>query len=106
MEAAQRAGPVVVDTSRSPFAALRPLPVTAVRLDDAFWAPRLRATREVTLPRQYDLLEQTGRVANFRRAAGWQGGPFQGRYDDDSGVHNWLKAAAWALAGARDPRVQ
>ena len=61
---------VVVDTSTSPHARLRPVPLTAVRLTDAFWASRLRTNRDVTLPAQHRYLEETGRLDNFRRAAG------------------------------------
>lgn len=48
--------PVVVDTSASPWARLRPAPLSAVSLADAFWAPRLRALCDVTLPSQHRLL--------------------------------------------------
>jgi hypothetical protein len=71
---------VIVDTSHSPHAHLKPVPLTAVTLIDDFWAPRLRLNRQVTLPSQYRLLEETGRIDNFRRAAGKKELPFQGRY--------------------------
>jgi len=82
---------------------LRPVPVDAVAIDDAFWAPRRRTNREVSLPAQYRLLEETGRVDNFRRAAGKSDGPFHGRYFNDSDVYKWLEAAAWALGERPDP---
>jgi len=58
----------VVDTSRDLCAKLRPVPVESVHLEDDFWAPRLRTLREVTLPAQYQLLEETSCIFNFRRA--------------------------------------
>jgi len=58
---------IVVDTSHSPHDRLKPVPLTAVTLTDQFWAPRLRINREVTIPSQYRLLEETGRLDNFRR---------------------------------------
>ena len=61
---------VVLDTSRSLNARLKPVPLTAVKLTDSFWAPRLHINRDVTLPTQYQLLEETGRIDNFRAAAG------------------------------------
>ncbi len=91
-------GAVVVDTSASQQARLRPVPLSAVTLDDPFWAPRLQALREFTLPSQYRLLQETGRIDNFRRAAGKTQMPFQGRFYNDSDVYKWLEAAAWALA--------
>uniref|UniRef100_A0A831WZ10 Non-reducing end beta-L-arabinofuranosidase-like GH127 catalytic domain-containing protein n=1 Tax=Thermorudis peleae TaxID=1382356 RepID=A0A831WZ10_9BACT len=105
MSARGRLSGPVVDTSSSPFARLRPLPVTAVRLDDAFWGPRRQLVREVSLPLQYEYLERTGRLDNFRRAAGQQEGPFQGLYFNDSDVYKWLEAAAWSLATDPDPAL-
>lgn len=98
-------GPVVVDTSRSPFARLKPVPLTAARLSDEFWAPRLRINREVTLPSQYRLMEETGRLDNFRRAAGKKDGPFKGYMYNDSDVYKWLEACAWTMAAEEDAEV-
>jgi len=89
---------LVVDTSHSPYARLRPVPLTAVTLTDAFWSPRRRILREVTLPSQYDLLEETGRIDNFRAAASKKDVPFLGRYFNHSDVYKWLEAVAWVLA--------
>lgn len=89
---------VVVDTSKSPHAKLRPIPISAVKLRDRFWQPRLVTLQEVTLPTQYELMEQTGRIDNFRRVAGKVGGDFRGLYFNDSDVYKWVEAAAWSLA--------
>ncbi len=97
---------VIVDTRRSPFCRLRPLSLNAVTIDDTFWAPRRRVNHAVTLPEQYEQLEQTGRLHNLRRAAGQEQGAFEGRFFNDSDVYKWLEAAAWVLAAERDERLQ
>jgi hypothetical protein len=79
--------------------------VGAVRLGEGFWTPRLAALREVTLPTQYDLMESTGRISNFRRAAGKIEGDFEGIYFNDSDVYKWIEAAAWAVAYEPDDRL-
>jgi DUF1680 family protein len=94
-------GPVV-DTRRSPFARHRSLPLAAVRIEGGFWGPRLDQIRRVTLPRQYETCEATGRIDNFRRAAGRRGGEYQGRVFNDSDLYKWLEAAALALATGPD----
>src|SRR5919109_1014635 len=104
-ESRSAAAGVVVDTSHSPRCRLRPVPLTAVRLEDDFWAPRLRTNREVTLPLQYQQCEETGRIDNFRRAAGKKKIPFQGIYFNDSDVYKWLEAASYSLATAPDRRL-
>jgi len=88
----------VVDTSRSPYAKLRPVPVGATRLEDGFWAPRLELLRKATLPSQHSLLEETQRMFNFLRASGKAEGEFSGFYFNDSDVYKWLEAAGFALA--------
>jgi DUF1680 family protein len=97
---------VVVDTSKSPHARLRPTPIEAVSFDDSFWAPRIRKNHEATLPSQLKLLWETGRIDNLRRAAGKIDGEFQGRYFNDSDVYKWLEAASWSLATFPDPQLE
>jgi uncharacterized protein len=106
MSIAQRTQGVIVDTSRSSHAQLRPAPIEAVTLDDAFWAPRIRVNRESSLPTQLQLLWDTGRIDNLRRAAGKIDGEFQGRYFNDSDVYKWLEAASWSLATFPDPQLE
>ncbi len=96
----------MVDTSRSPHARLRPVPLSSVRLADAFWEPRRRVNRAVTLPSQYRQCEETGRINNFRRAAGKNRLPFQGRYYNDSDVYKWVEAVAFSLAESPDPELE
>ncbi len=98
--------PNVVDTSRSPHALLRPVGVTAVKLTDRFWSPRLRANKEVSLPAQFEQLETTGRLDNFRRVAGETDKPYEGLYFNDSDVYKWLEGAAWALAQGPDETLE
>ena len=58
---------------------LRPVPFTDVVLTDAFWAPRLETNRTVTIPYALRMIEETGRVDNFRKAAQLLSGPILGR---------------------------
>lgn len=97
---------VVVSVENSPHKLLNPVPIENVRLNDAFWAPRLRMLVRVTLPSQYKLLEETGRLDNFKRAAGKIRGPFKGLVFNDSDVYKWVEAASFALAYERDEEVE
>ncbi len=49
---------------------IRPADFTQVKLEDEFWAPRLKINRTVTIPYLFKLDEETGRTGNFRIAAG------------------------------------
>jgi DUF1680 family protein len=44
------------------------------------------------------MCEQTGRIANFKRAAGLEQGPFQGIFFNDSDVYKVLEGASYILA--------
>ncbi len=105
MPASTPTNAVVVDTSQSRFARLRSVPLTAVTLTDAFWAARRQINHAVTLPEQYRLIEETGRIDNFRRAAGkvdHREVPFRGFFFNDSDIYKWIEAAAWTLAAEDD----
>jgi DUF1680 family protein len=95
----------IVDTSRSPYAKLRPVPVENVHLEDSFWAPRQRILREVTIPTQYQMLEETSRLFNFQRAAGKKKGNFMGLVFNDSDVYKWIEAVAYSLASAYNEKL-
>jgi DUF1680 family protein len=95
----------IVDTSRSPYVKLLPVPVENARLEDAFWAPRLQKLRKTTIPTQYQMIEETGRLSNFRRASGKEGGEFKGRFFNDSDVYKWVEAVAFSLASGSDKEL-
>ena len=100
-----RTGKVIVDTTKSAHARLHPVAVDAVRLRDTIWEPRRRMTIDATIPGQYQLLETTERLENFRRTARGESGNFSGRYYNDSDVYKWIEAASWALATEPNPEL-
>lgn len=74
------------------------LPLRSIRLTDPFWARWQRVLIEETLPTQYEQLEKSGRLANFRRAAKMEeGGHDGGYYFNDSDVYKWAEAVGFAL---------
>ena len=55
------------------------VPMTAVTIDDGFWAPKLEVNRTVTIPHILKENDDTSRVANFEKAAGRKTGAYEGR---------------------------
>ncbi len=87
-----------------PYAAL---PLTAVRLTDSFWAPRLETNRTVTIPFALDQSESTGRIKNFEIAGGLAEGRFCSQYPfDDSDVFKVIEGAAYSLMTHPDPALE
>lgn len=90
----------------------KPVPFTAVHLDDTFWAPRLQTNCVTTIPYAFSKCEDSGRMYNFERAAEVLRGeniadrkppgyPF-----DDTDVYKVLEGASYALAVQPDPKMQ
>lgn len=83
-----------------------PIPLRQVKINDRFWSRWIDALRNTTLQAEYKQLVETGRLANFRRAAKLEEGDFQGLYFNDSDVYKWLEAASYALAHGPHPEIE
>jgi DUF1680 family protein len=77
------------------------LPLSKIKLTDPFWSRWQEVLLETTLPHQFAQLEETGRLANFERAAGRKEGSYEGLRFNDSDVYKFLEACAYALAVAK-----
>ena len=84
---------------------LEPVGITAATIDDEFWTPRIETVRETTINFVYERLVESGRIENFRVAAGADG-EYQGRFYNDSDVYKWLEGACYALSKTDDPNLE
>src|SRR6478672_8775965 len=82
---------------------IRAVPLTAVTIDDGFWAPKLEVNRTVTILHILKENDDTGRVANFEKAAGKKSGLYEGRRFNDTDVYKIIEAASYSLALVPDP---
>lgn len=73
---------------------------------EGFWQDRIAAVSRQTARICLDQCEKTGRLANFRRAAGREEGGFQGRYYNDSDVYKVLEGIAYLLVDERDSTLE
>jgi uncharacterized protein len=86
---------------------IKPVPFTAVKLTDNFWAPRIKKNALVTIPIAFGYCESTGRVKNFEIAAGRDTGKFQTIYPfDDSDVYKIIEGASYSLQTFPDPKLE
>lgn len=90
----------------APRPTLAAVPFNDVKVEDTFWAPRIRLNREKVLPHNFKYCETTGRINNFAKAAGRMPGSFQGIYFDDSDVYKVIEGAAYSLAQERDAALE
>ena len=57
----------MVSTADTGGARLRPVPIPQVVIDDGFWSPKLKTSREVTIPDCLAKFEKDGTLVNFDR---------------------------------------
>lgn len=85
---------------------ITPVPFTSVRVTDAFWGQRLKASREVTIPLAFSKCEETGRYRNFELAAHpSKDNKFKGLLFDDTDVYKTIEGASYSMQTYPDKRM-
>jgi len=82
------------------------VPAVQVKLTDTFWAPKLEINRRVTIPHIMRENESTGRVDNFRKAAGLMAGAYLGRRFNDTDIYKVVEAASLSLKAQPDSALE
>lgn len=83
-----------------------PINFSEVKIDDAFWNPRLKAHASTTLAVCIDQIEnQTGRIKNFENAAKKEG-KHLGIFFDDSDVYKAMEGMAYSLVNNPNPEIE
>jgi DUF1680 family protein len=105
--------PVRRDEVMQPFGGygIAPVSFARVRLQDDFWSHRIETNRRETIPFAFKKCEETGRIANFVRAAAVMAGDTSDRTlpaanFDDSDVFKIIEGAAYSLAAHPDPALE
>jgi len=98
----------IIKNQKSPFAELRSVDLKDVRWTEGFWADQFVKTRDVTLPRLWELAsdpEKGHAIQNLRIAAGLEEGQFKGTDWQDAWVYKWLESACYIYAVTGDARL-
>src|SRR5881628_2270588 len=91
---------------------VKPVPFTAVHVNDVFWAPRIETNRKVTIPFAFQKDEETGRVDLFIRAAkairgeALENKRAPGYPFDDTDVYKVIEGASYTLSVYPDPKLE
>jgi DUF1680 family protein len=89
-----------------PINYLKSLSWKDVKIESGLWGDRVRLNRDVVLDYQYEQIEKTGRVDNFRRASGKKSGKFEGLFFNDSDTYKWIEAASYSLGLHPDKKLE
>ncbi|MGZ5514822.1 MAG: glycoside hydrolase family 127 protein [Candidatus Aminicenantales bacterium] len=84
---------------------IKPVPFTAVKLTDVFWAPRIETNRTITIPAIFKKCEETGRIDNFAIAGGLMKGEYKGERYNDTDVYKTIEGASYSLMVHPDPAL-
>src|SRR6266498_3735181 len=76
-----------------------------VKITESFWSPRLAVNAQRAIFHQWEQLEATRCIDNFRIAAGEKDGFREGFYFADSDAYKWLDTASRILALHTDPKL-
>ncbi len=85
---------------------IRPVPAHHVQVSDTFWWPRLEVNRQVTIPYSFQACEETGRIENFRVAAGKSDKKWTGKFGfNDSDLSKIIEGASYSLMTHPDSKL-
>ena len=81
------------------------VPFNEVKISDQFWLPKIETNRTITIPSSFAKCEETGRVANFEKAAKKEGKfgtefPF-----DDTDIYKIIEGASYSMSVHPDPKL-
>ena len=93
-------------TLRASGYGIDPVDLREVTVRDKFWAPRMETNAKVTLYHELDELESTGRLENFRVAAGEPNAKWSGLVFNDSDVYKVIEACGYSLELYPDPEIE
>lgn len=90
----------------TPTATLSPLPSSATRITDGFWAARQQLNRTVSLPHARQMLEKAGNYHDLKLAAHQTTGEYRGPVFIDSDLYKWVEALAFEIAREDTPSLR
>lgn len=86
---------------------ITPVPFSSVKIQDDFWAPKIKTNHEVTIPIAYEQSQKTGRIDNFKIAGGLMEGQFCTEYPfDDTDIYKIIEAASYSIQTFPDEKME
>jgi len=85
---------------------LTPVSIQQVTIDDAFWSPKLKVWREVTIPDCFAKFEKDGAFSNFDKIRDGQSGEHGGPAWYDGLIYEMIRGCSDFLATKRDAALE
>lgn len=90
----------------SPPLPLAPVPIQQAALQDAFWSPKIKVWRAVTIPDCFAKFEKDGALTNFDKVRDGAGGEHGGPPWYDGLIYEMIRGCADFLAAERDAALE
>ena len=88
------------------FSTFSSVPVIDVSITDTFWGLRIDTNRAVSLPLQYEQLNKSGVLDNFKKVINREQGNFNGLFFSDSDAYKWIEAVCHSLKVYKDSDLE
>ncbi|MDR3688697.1 MAG: glycoside hydrolase family 127 protein [Fimbriimonas sp.] len=85
---------------------MKAVPIKQVKIDDDFWAPKMKVWREVTIPDCFTKFEKDGALANFDKISSGAGGEHGGPPWYDGLIYEMIRGSADFLAAKPDSKLE
>lgn len=85
---------------------LVPVASTNVTVNDAFWAPKMKVWRTVTIKDCWDKFEKEGAIANFDNVRDGKAGEHKGQPWYDGLIYEMIRGSADFMAMEKDPELE
>lgn len=86
---------------------IEPTSFSKVRIQDDFWAAKIKTNHEVTIPIAYWQSQKTGRIDNFKIAGALMEGQFCTEYPfDDTDIYKIIEAASYSIQTFPDEEME
>jgi len=81
------------------------IPFEQINIQDSFWLERIQVNSDSAIFHQWNMLEETGTIDNFRIVSGEINKSRRGYFYVDSDSHKWAEAAATILQSKKDDKL-
>jgi DUF1680 family protein len=87
-----------------PGRSLKPVPITAVKIEDKFWSPKLDVYRRNTIPHSWEYIDRN--IKALKKLAGLSDEPTDTGLWTEANLHKFTETIAYSLALYPDKKLQ
>ena len=88
-----------------PYQISEEIPIPQVKITDSYWSERSEVNTESAIFHQWNMLEKSGTIDNFRIISEKINKFREGYFYVDSDAHKWAEAAATILQSKEDKKL-